>query len=174
MNYPQLDTTSKAIVNKNNVTSTISVILVSGNEVPLYLPPCLYDIIGFRIKSLSWTNTPEAFATGTTLQLVSQELTENCVNQSCFIIPDSVNIRTTQANKFPIIATWEFKKGVASATDLYLRYQEQPIFWLQRPSFFNRLSFKVFINQSFDDINFDLSNGLTVTVEFFYHVHTSK
>lgn len=174
MNYPQQDTISKGIINKNNETSTISVILIAGNETPLFLPPCLDNIIGFRVKSLSWTNTPESFATGTTLQLVSQELTENCLNQSNFIIPDSVNIRSALVNRFPIIATWEFKKGVSSPTDLYLRYQEQPIIWLQRPSFFNRLSFKIFINRDFEDINFDLSNGVEVVIEFFYHVNTSK
>lgn len=165
---------SKAIINKNDVTSTISVIQIAGNDLQLYLPPCLYDIIGFRVKSLSWTNTPEGFATGTNFQLASQELTENTINQSSFLIPDSVNILKAQLSQFPIIATWEFKKGVASPTDSYLRYQEQPIFWLQRPSTFTRLSFKVFINQSSEDITFDLSNGVVVTIEFFHHVRTSK
>ncbi|HXU95462.1 MAG TPA: hypothetical protein VFP45_03400 [Candidatus Nitrosotalea sp.] len=174
MNYQQQDTISKAIVNKNDETSTISVILIAGNEKPLYLPPCLYDIIGFRVRSLSWTNTPESFATGSSLQLASQELTENCLNQSSFLIPDSVNPNSAQANRFPIIATWEFKKGVASPNDLYLRRDKQPIIWLQRPSYFNRLSFKVFIDRSFEDVNFDLSNGVAVTIEFFYHVKTSK
>lgn len=174
MNYQQQDTSSRAIINKNNATSTISVILLAGNETELYLPPCLSEIIGFRVKSLSWANTPGTFATGSTLQLVSQELTENCLNQSNFILPNPSNILAGQVNRFPVIATWEFKKGVASSSDLYLRYQKQPIIWLQRPTNFSRLSFKVFVDLDFQGVIFDSTNGVVVCIEFFYHVHTSK
>ena len=174
MSYPLQDIKdSEAIANKNNQGTTISVILLAKNEHVIFLSPCLSNIIGFRVKALSWLVTPASFTPGSTLQISSPELTENCINQSSFIATDSSILPSARIFRSPIIATWEFKKGVAPE-NLYLRREEQPIIWLQRPSYFNRISFKIFIDGDYQGISFDETNLMVLTIEFFYHVNTSK
>jgi len=175
MNYQPLIPKSSPVTNKNNLGVTTIVFLLDSNRRRIFLPTVLTGIIGFKVKSICWTTIPAGFATSTMLFLSCDDLIENNSNQSMAILPDPTDPFGIKVDILPVslIATWILDRSpVITSTNPQTPNFEQPILWTNREMRISDLAFNFFVN-SMANVTFDITNGLFLTMEFYYHLDTS-
>jgi hypothetical protein len=174
MNYLQQKPDSQAIKNKNNQGTSTQILQLFSNNQTIMLPQVLIDIIGVKVKSLSWSVDPTGITGSNLLFLSCDDLIENTVNQSQIISPSPFDPSgaTQQANPKNIIASW-----VLSTLNTTLRYPnadtpnyDQSIIWFNRPQTLTK--FKLVFETDQGQIGFDVNSKVNVVLEYYYHINT--
>lgn len=173
MSYQSASQNSPSIRNKNNLGTSTQILHLTGNRKRIFLPFALKNVIGVRVKSLSYSITPANYSNSQLLVLSCDDLIESTMNQSYIIVSDPADPSgSTQFNMAKsIIATW-----VAITPDFpplpipnyNLPNYEQPILWFKRPQEFASLSFS--LDTDLVQLDFNTTNRVILVLEFFYHV----
>ncbi len=173
MNYPNASQNSPSIKNKNNLGTSTQILHLTGNRKRIFLPFALINVIGVRVKSLSYSITPTNYSTSQLLVLSCDDLIESTMNQSYIIVsdPSDPSGSTQFAMAKSIIATWV---AITSAfppepiPNYNLPNYEQPIIWFKKPMRFSDFAFC--LDTDIVQLDFDATNRVILVLEFFYHV----
>lgn len=167
---------SPSIANKNELGVTIQVFHLTSNNRRIYLSKRLNDIIGVRVRSLSYRTAPTGTNVSSVLTLSSDDMLENAINQSNVIYADpSDPSGSTQFSMLrSLLATWVLS-GAPTSTSLNVpNYQspnyKQPIIWFSKPFSWTSLSF--LLESEYGPVVFSATNGVILVLEFFYKLKT--
>lgn len=175
MNYLNANPNSQSIDNKNNLGTSTQILHLTGNRKRIFLPAPLFDVIGMRVKSLSFATTPTNYSNSQILVLSCDDLIETTMNQSYIILadPNDPSGSSQIAIAKSIVATWVAQEPAFPPLPIpnyNLPNYEQPIVWFKKPMRFT--SFNFILDTDLVQLDFDATNRVILILEFFYFSQT--
>lgn len=175
MNFLLQNPNSKPITNKNNVGTTIQIIQITKNRKRIFLPVILTDIIGFKVRSVSWAVPPVGYSGSSIFYLCSEDLVENTINQSIVITADPADPSgsTQEVVQRSIIASWvpqEFPPFSWNTINYSNPNYEPTTIWLKKPLKISDIEFT--FESDTNEIVIDVNTKLILVMEFYYYLET--
>jgi hypothetical protein len=177
MNYLSDKPNSPSIKNKNNLGISFQVIHLTRNRARQFLRTPLYDVIGVRVRTLSFGTQPANIAGSQIIILSCDDMAEKSKNESTIITVDPADPTGSTLFMSPksILATWLWQPvGVPpiSIPNYNTPNFEQSIIWFEKPMCFTNLTFT--LETDLVELSFDSTNKVILVLEFFYHLETEK